>query len=260
MPQPIVRIAAFLLAGSGLALAMPPGPAVAAASLLVWPIDPVIEARRGAGALWLENQGNTLAVVQIRIFAWNQRGGDDDYGDQTAIVASPPMAQIAPGGRQLVRLTSTQTERAPGEAAFRIVVDEIPVRDPPASGGGETSLSKAGVRFQMRYTIPLFVYGGTSKAPSPGAGASGLHCTLAEQDGRTLVRIRNEAATHVRLVDARFDLASGPVALPGGQLSYILPGSTMHWPLPAGTTGREPLDTLVNGGTARVMLPGCTHE
>ncbi len=112
----------------------------------------------------------------------------------------------------------------------------------------------------MRYTVPLFVYGGASQAPASGTGVSGLRCTLAERDGRGFVRIHNDAATHVRLVDVRFDQASGVIALQGGQLSYILAGSTMSWALPAGATGGASLSTFVNGGTARVTLPSCSRE
>lgn len=32
-------------------------PAWAATSVLIWPIDPVLEADQKAGALWLENRG-----------------------------------------------------------------------------------------------------------------------------------------------------------------------------------------------------------
>lgn len=47
-------------------------PAGAATSVLIWPIDPVLEADQKAGALWLENRGTTAANLQVRVFAWRQ--------------------------------------------------------------------------------------------------------------------------------------------------------------------------------------------
>jgi len=45
--------------------------ALAASSILIWPIDPVLEADQQASALWLENRGDTPANLQVRVFAWN---------------------------------------------------------------------------------------------------------------------------------------------------------------------------------------------
>lgn len=44
-------------------------PAGAATSVLIWPIDPVLEADQKAGALWLENRGTAPANLQVRVFA-----------------------------------------------------------------------------------------------------------------------------------------------------------------------------------------------
>lgn len=51
----------------------------AASSVLIWPIDPVLEADQQASALWLENRGNETANLQIRVFAWSQSGFNDQY-------------------------------------------------------------------------------------------------------------------------------------------------------------------------------------
>ena len=45
----------------------------AASSVLIWPIDPVLEADQQASALWLENRGTETANLQIRVFAWSQK-------------------------------------------------------------------------------------------------------------------------------------------------------------------------------------------
>ncbi|MEA3168872.1 MAG: fimbrial chaperone protein, partial [Pseudomonas sp.] len=61
---------------SGL-LGLAAGQAQAASSVLIWPIDPVLEADQQASALWLENRGTETANLQIRVFAWSQSGFDE---------------------------------------------------------------------------------------------------------------------------------------------------------------------------------------
>src|SRR5476649_1416502 len=103
----------------------------AASSVLIWPIDPVLEADQQASALWLENRGNEAANLQIRVFAWSQKGFEDQYENQRDVIGSPPVARIEPGQKQLVRLTRTR-EIPPGqEQAYRIIIDEIPAAKAP---------------------------------------------------------------------------------------------------------------------------------
>ena len=131
--------------------------AQAASSVLIWPIDPVLEADQQASALWLENRGDDTANLQIRVFAWSQSEFNDQYQNQRDIIGSPPVAKIEPGQRQLVRLTRTR-EVPPGqELAYRIIIDEIPSAKPITPEGD--AKSAAAIRFQMRYSVPLFAYG-----------------------------------------------------------------------------------------------------
>ncbi|KGW90421.1 hypothetical protein Y034_1509 [Burkholderia pseudomallei MSHR449] len=130
----------------------------AAASVMIWPIDPVIESGDRAAALWLENRDRRPVTLQVRVLGWREANGEDVYDeDQPRVAGSPPMATVEPGKRQLIRLTRL-ADTAPGtEQAYRVLIDEIPQPDddaqPAASG---TSL---GVKFQMHYSVPLFVYG-----------------------------------------------------------------------------------------------------
>lgn len=69
----------------------------AATSVLIWPIDPVLEADQKAGALWLENRGTAPANLQVRVFAWRQGDYQEQFQVQREIIGSPPVANIAPG-------------------------------------------------------------------------------------------------------------------------------------------------------------------
>lgn len=131
-------------------------PAAAATSVLIWPIDPVLEADQKAGALWLENRGTTPANLQVRVFAWRQGGFEEQFQAQREIIGSPPVANIAPGQKQLIRLTRTGSSPAGQEQAYRIIIDEIPS---PLPVDASTQAPTAAIRLQMRYSVPLFVYG-----------------------------------------------------------------------------------------------------
>lgn len=112
-----------------LATALTSGSLYAASSVLIWPIDPVINNSEKATALWLENKDSQPVYMQIRVLGWQQKEGVDDYSHQSAILASPPVATILPGKRQLIRLIKNTQVPAGQEQAFRVLIDEIPRKD-----------------------------------------------------------------------------------------------------------------------------------
>lgn len=224
----------------------------AASSVLIWPIDPVLEADQQASALWLENRGNETANLQIRVFAWSQSGFNDQYQNQRDVIGSPPVAKIEPGQKQLVRLTRTR-EIPPGqELAYRIIIDEIPSATAPAGESGKTA---AAIRFQMRYSVPLFAYGAglwskedTSRKRDPkGAGLPDLSWRTVAVDGRPYVEVRNQGAVHARLTDVALKQGGQTKPLVEGLLGYVLPGAIMRWPAPDPMAQAPALQVRVNG-------------
>ena len=244
----------FWVAGFiGLA-ALGAGDAQAASSVLIWPIDPVLEADQQASALWLENRGTETASLQIRVFAWSQSGFDEQYQNQRDVIGSPPVARIEPGQKQLVRLTRTR-EVPPGqELAYRIIIDEIPspLQVPTPPEGKNTA---AAIRFQMRYSVPLFAYGAglwskedsTRQRDPKGAGKPDLSWHTVTVAGRQYLEVRNQGAVHARLTDAAFKQGGQTRPLVDGLLGYVLPGATMRWPVPDGLSSDQPLQVRVNG-------------
>ncbi|CAI8827859.1 MULTISPECIES: fimbrial biogenesis chaperone [Pseudomonas] len=224
----------------------------AASSVLIWPIDPVLEADQQASALWLENRGSETANLQIRVFGWSQSGFAEQYQNQRDVIGSPPVAKIEPGQKQLVRLTRTK-EVPPGqELAYRIIIDEIPSAQPATADGGKTA---AAIRFQMRYSVPLFAYGAglwskedSSRARDPkGVGLPQLSWRTVAVDGKPYVEVRNQGAVHARLTDVAIKQAGQSRPLAEGLLGYVLPGAVMRWPAPGPLAGDSALQVRVNG-------------
>ena len=131
-------------------------------SILIWPIDPVLEDYQNSTAIWLENKGDTSGYFQVRAFKWRQENNEDIYDTQKEIIASPPFAQIEPGKKQLIRLVRDGSGKvAPKEEkSYRIFIDEVPQK--PNQADQEAADHKkisAGLQFQMRYSVPLFSNG-----------------------------------------------------------------------------------------------------
>ena len=229
------------------------GYAHAASSVLIWPIDPVLEADQQASALWLENRGTETANLQIRVFGWSQNGYEEQYQNQRDVIGSPPVAKIEPGQKQLVRLTRTKDVPPGQELAYRIIIDEIPSAQPPSAEGGKTA---AAIRFQMRYSVPLFAYGvglwskedSTRQRDPKGIGLPQLTWRTVAVDGRPYVEVRNQGAVHARLTDVAIKQGGQNKPLAEGLLGYVLPGAVMRWPAPGALAGDSALQVRVNGG------------
>jgi len=253
------------------ALAVSVFTAQAGTPLLIWPIDPVIAPGQQAAALWLENQGAQAATLQVRVFGWSQSRGEDDFQPQQAVVPSPPIATVPPGGRQLVRLIATRPVPPGTEQPFRIFIDELPAAPAPAQDPAATATATptanpgaaagASVKLQLRYAVPLFVYGAGAVPPTarnrengrdttePNALAPRLDWDLLLEKGQPVLVLRNNGNAHARVTGVEWSAADGPVQiLNPGLLGYVMAGASMRFaiekPLPrnarlrAGLNGR----------------------
>lgn len=252
-----MRISYRLPLTAGLLLAMQQH-AMAAASILIWPIDPVIEESQPATALWLENRDNKTVYMQIRVLGWQQTAGKDDYSNQSQVVASPPVATIAPGKRQLIRLIKQAPVPAGQEHAYRVLIDEVPIKDQP--GNGADNGAQLGLKFQMRYSVPLFVSGAgvwtkqDYEHPRDYAQASQpkLSYRLLQQSSDRWLEVRNQGNVHARISKVTLE---GKL-LNGGLLGYVLPGSQIRFALPpSGGFASGRLLATVNDNKQPLTIP-----
>lgn len=212
-----------------------PIPAAHASTVVLWPVDPAIAADQRSTALWIENRGTEPVSMQVRVLGWTQARGEDDYLQQQAVVSSPPVAQIAPGARQLVRLIRRAPDSA-GEHAYRLLIDELPKPANAATGAASASLA-----VQMRYSIPLFTYG-------PGEErAAALTGRLVIDRGERFVELRNTGARHARLTDLRLRTNGTNASLAPGLLGYVLPGAKRRFKIPLSAPVTGEVVVSVNG-------------
>lgn len=232
-------------------------PAHASASILVWPVDPVIEHDQQAVALWLENRGSEPSLLQVRILAWKQVDGEDRYADQDDVVGTPPMIRIEAGKRQMVRLTRTVSVGPGEERAFRVLIDEVPTHRASADGRApvEGNTPAIGVRFQFRYSIPLFVYGeglwwkpraDRDRNPT-AAGQPELSWRRVVREGKPELEILNAGPIHARLTGVYVTHGTSSTTLAEGLLGYVLAGSSLRRPVPDVIAADAVLMATVNG-------------
>lgn len=210
------------------------GLAYSASSVLLWPINPALEADQSATSVWLENRGKGPVTLQIRVLAWNQSDFSDEYSAQKDIVASPPFARIEPGSRQFIRLIRQGSLPARSEDAYRIVIDEVP------NAAAEQSAERGmGVQFQMRYSLPLFVTkAGIWTQPRHDLNRSPETATkpiltwaIVSEKGERYIQVDNTGSVHARLSRVRWVGSGSEITINDGLLGYVLAGQRMRWPL-----------------------------
>jgi fimbrial chaperone protein len=233
-----IAVAAAFLLGAELA---------AASGLQVSPVSLTLHAGTNAEGLWLSNTGDGVVHAQARVYRWTQEDGVEQLTPSRDLVASPPILQIAPGGRQLVRvvrLSAGGSASAIAEQAFRIVVDELPTF---GSMHGD-------LQFVLHYSLPVFVETGGAALSPPRLGWA-----LRHEGGKTFIEVVNDGASHAQLADLQFvDDAGHRTDAHSGLLGYVLPGARMRWALSAPAAPLAPgtsLQVTVNGRPASQVIP-----
>ena len=98
-----------------------------AASLQVAPTSVELQASENGEAVWLSNTDPDKPVrAQVRLFRWTQKDGEETLEPTRDLAISPPLVELAPGARQLVRVIRTGPPPVDDESTYRIIVDEVP--------------------------------------------------------------------------------------------------------------------------------------
>jgi fimbrial chaperone protein len=183
------------------------------ASLEVAPTKLVVDGK-GATTLTLANRGAEPIIVQIEGFSWEQIGGEDVLKPSKDVLVSPPMARIAPGGKQTVRVMVKPGGEQGKERTYRILASELP---DPVTNDPRT------IRVLLQFNIPVFASAPAKTSPQvawdASAGASGLALSA-----------RNLGAAHVKFTKLELVSPTGKrTAVKSKGVPYVLAGSTRNW-------------------------------
>lgn len=197
-----------------------------AQALSVLPVNVQMAPGQGAATITVTNRGDQETSVQVRAFSWAQAGDEDKLTPSDALLVSPPISTIAPGGTQLVRLVLRKPPQDK-ESTYRIVLDQIP---PPAVPGV--------VRVVLRISIPVFSQPLVRALPH-------LQFQIAHDAGKAYLVASNDGSHHEVLRDIVISTADGnKIKVGAGVSPYILAGSVRRWPLELPESDAPRTDTL----------------
>jgi fimbrial chaperone protein len=185
--------------------------AAGAQALAVLPVNILVQPGQKAATLTVTNQGTSETAIQIRAFAWNQPDGADQLTTSDAVIVSPPLASIAAGATQVVRIILRQSPQT-AEATYRILVDQIPPKPEPGI-----------VHVVLRMSIPIFAQPSTRAVPHVRFHVdydAGQLYLVGINDGLHHEAIRNIVLSTTDGRALKADVSSSP---------YILAGVTRRW-------------------------------
>ena len=217
-----------------------------AAGLQVAPILLELSAKQNADGIWLSNTGGAALAAQVRVYHWTQPNGADRLDESRDLIVSPPIVRLAPGARQLVRVIRSGAPPDSREDAFRIFVDELPV-----DVSGAPADAAKGLRFVLRYSVPVFL------APRGEADKPKLSGHAELSANGLVLEVKNDGATRAQLGNlSRVDAAGHRIDISTGLVGYVLAGSAMRWPLETHVpiTSGDRLLSRINGDPVETVV------
>ena len=223
---------------AALLLGLASGAPVNAGGLSVAPITLEFRAGQRTLSATVANPGKEPMQVQVRLFRWSSEGTGETYTDTRDIGFSPPMFTLEPGERQVVRLMVRQPPSDGREAAYRLIVDQLPQPNRP------------GVQMPVRVVLPVFVQ--PAQTPAPGK----LEWTASVDAGQTVLRARNTGGRRVKLFDVARKEGRVSTPIQSGLAGYVLADQARTWRFPhkAGTSEIE-VTARTEAGPMALTLP-----
>jgi len=220
------------------ALLASPLAAHASSGFGVSPVRMEISAKLPRASFTLTNAGDVPIVIQSQPLAWSQVDGGDRYEETDAFVVNPPIARIAPGQTQVVRVALRTPPDEARETSYRMMFTEVPQPETAASQPSMGSL-----KVVRRMDVPMYV------APMSGtAAAKGEVAARVDGDVLTL-EFANRGTAHWRLADLEVDGLDNDKTAQLPQVMVVLPGAKRVFEIPR-TPGASEAALRVRAETA----------
>lgn len=124
--------------------------AISAATIRLSPVNVEILSNQNASSISLFNQSNESTDLQIRVFEWTQKNGQDQLTPTDEIAISPPFLKLQPNDSYNLRVVRINPAPVSGEKTYRIIIDELPK---PI----DSRKAAQGVNVLLRSSLPVFV-------------------------------------------------------------------------------------------------------
>ncbi|MNS61677.1 fimbria/pilus periplasmic chaperone [Acinetobacter calcoaceticus] len=121
-----------------------------AATIRLSPVNVEILSNQSAASISLFNQSNESSDLQIRVFEWTQKNGQDQLIPTDEIAISPPFLKLQSNDSYNLRVVRINPAPVSGEKTYRIIIDELPK---PI----DSRKAAQGVNVLLRSSLPVFV-------------------------------------------------------------------------------------------------------
>jgi fimbrial chaperone protein len=221
-----VRTATFAMGLAALAAI----PSAQASTFQVNPVVLEVVAGRQNAVLTVRNSEAVPVSIQLHLFRWTQKAGEDVYAETDDLIASPPIVTIPAAGTQIVRIGPRAGQLS---GAYRVMLEEIL---PAAVRKGE-------VRIALRLNLPLYVT--PANAAMPALRWSGWR----DATGSIVLQADNDGGRYATVVAlGAIDAAQKAVPLTS-RFGAVLPGGSRRW-----VVGKHP--ELGAGTTLQLTVSG----
>jgi fimbrial chaperone protein len=196
-----------------------------AAGFQVNPIRIDLSAAHPSSVLTLSNPSQEHILVQAEAFSWRQTNGEDQLEPTTALVLNPPIFELPPNGRQLLRVGLRQRPIGGVEQTYRLWLSQLPASAAHTAQAPEDT--QQGVKLLLRVSLPVFAASHTAPAAQP----------VWQRQSDDRLKLSNRGQRHLQLLRLRVHDSQGTsLDLPP---RYVLGGSEVLWQLPPGWQGRQ---------------------
>lgn len=117
-------------------------------SLQVTPVRIVFDKDQKISSFTIKNLTQKPVILQSQGFKWLQENGLSTYSKTDKLFIAPPIADIAPGKKQLFRVALRDVKVTDQEQAFRIYIQEVIPEEEKRAGT---------LQFALRIGLPVFV-------------------------------------------------------------------------------------------------------
>ncbi|MFA6163499.1 MAG: fimbria/pilus periplasmic chaperone [Methylobacter sp.] len=197
----------------------------AASALTIDPVLIELTPTRRVASITVSNPSDHSKNLQAEVLSWQQNKGVDQYTETDTLFVIPAIAEIAPGGTQVFRVSSRSPVPSTVEQAYRLILEEIP---------DESGLTQTGsmINLLYRFSLPLFV------SPSEAVQSDLRWSLCAAPANKGCIQLDNRGNRRIRLSKLTVSGDGWQQAVPDG--ATVLAGSVKQWTLDMSAGQRLP--------------------
>jgi fimbrial chaperone protein len=182
----------------------------------VTPVRIFLSPRDRAAPITLVNEGDKPVMLQAELLDWKQSPtGQDVLTPSDDVILSPPIIDLPPRGRQVVRLARVGPPPIDEQLTFRLMIREVPNVENPDRPVIQIPITLA-------LSLPVFI--------TPNHLQRAVTCEWVGSSTVTELRCLNQGKLYAQILSVTLKQADRVLAELEG-INYLLPGSSKVMPV-----------------------------